>query len=96
MFRLLLQGYPGNLEVSVTYILQKPSTLKMIIEASTDKTTPINIAQHSYFNLAGHDHGDVLNHKLHINGYVTLMLDHALHAVHACCVCLIPQMPAHC
>lgn len=62
------EGYPGNLEVSVTYILQKPSTLKMIIEASTDKTTPINIAQHSYFNLAGHDHGDVLNHKLHING----------------------------
>ncbi|KAK9806064.1 hypothetical protein WJX73_010775 [Symbiochloris irregularis] len=62
------EGYPGTLQVSVTYTLQKPSTLKMFIEAATDKTTPVNMAQHSYFNLAGHSSGDILGHRLHING----------------------------
>lgn len=46
--------------------------LKAIFEATTDKKTPVNIVQHSYFNLAGHDSGSALDHILYINGCVTL------------------------
>ena len=46
----------------------------MLIEATTDKATPINLAQHAYFNLAGHDSGDVLDHELHLRGYVPSQL----------------------
>ena len=65
---LLLQGYPGTLKVSVTYIMTKQGVLKMLIDATTDKATVVNLAQHAYFNLAGHDSGDVLNHELHLRG----------------------------
>ncbi len=62
------QGYPGTLKVSVTYIMTRQGVLKMLIEATTDKATLVNLAQHAYFNLAGHDSGDVLNHDLHLRG----------------------------
>jgi len=54
--------------VSVTYIMTRQGVLKMLIEATTDKATLVNLAQHAYFNLAGHDSGDVLNHDLHLRG----------------------------
>lgn len=56
-------GYPGTLEISVTYTL---SGHKLDIEftAETDKPTPVNIVQHNYFNLAGQ--GDVLDHRLNL------------------------------
>ena len=62
------QGYPGTLKVAVTYIMTRQGVLKMLIEATTDKATLVNLAQHAYFNLAGHDSGDVLNHDLHLRG----------------------------
>ncbi|DBA85235.1 TPA: hypothetical protein ACH3X2_005938 [Trebouxia sp. C0005] len=62
------EGYPGTLKVSVTYIMTRQGVLKMLIEATTDKATLVNLAQHAYFNLAGHDSGDVLNHDLHLRG----------------------------
>lgn len=46
------EGYPGNLNVSVIYKLEK-NTLSVFYHAQTDQTTPINLTNHSYFNLAG-------------------------------------------
>lgn len=61
------EGYPGNLTVSVTYTLSDAGELAVEYEGTTDKATPINLSQHSYFNLAGHDAGSVLDHELTIH-----------------------------
>ncbi len=61
------EGYPGNLNVTVRYILLDDNTLVMQYEAKTDKPTVINLTNHSYFNLAGIRGGDVLGHELEIN-----------------------------
>ncbi len=59
------EGYPGNLNVGVTYILNNQDELLMIIEAVADKATPVNICNHSYFNLNGAG-SDILQHVLMI------------------------------
>ncbi len=56
------EGYPGNLNVSVTYTLTAHNELQLDYEAQTDRTTLCNLTNHSYFNLGGHDSGTVLNH----------------------------------
>lgn len=62
------EGYPGNVAIIVKYALSKNSNeLRITFEATTDKATPVNIAQHSYFNLAGHDSGSVLPHVVRMN-----------------------------
>ena len=61
------EGYPGNLNIYVTYTLTDNNELKVEYEAETDKTTIINPTQHSYFNLSGESSGDVLDHMLVLN-----------------------------
>jgi aldose 1-epimerase len=56
-------GYPGNLSVTVRYTLSQ-SALRIEYSATTDKPTVLNLTNHSYFNLAGQGHGDILNNRL--------------------------------
>ncbi len=60
------QGFPGNLNFTVTYTLTQRNTLRVEYRATTDKPTVLNPTQHSYFNLKGAGNGDVLNHRLQI------------------------------
>jgi aldose 1-epimerase len=58
------EGYPGTVVASVTMTLTDANELRLDYRATTDRATPINLTNHSYFNLAGH--GDVLRHELMI------------------------------
>lgn len=58
------QGFPGNLNTTVTYVLTENDALVIEYEATTDKATPINLTNHTYFNLAGAGSGTVLDHRL--------------------------------
>ncbi|MES2375383.1 MAG: aldose epimerase family protein [Bacteroidota bacterium] len=59
-------GFPGNLDVKITYQLLRGATLKIDYKTTTDKKTVINLTNHTYFNLNGEGSGSVLEHKLQI------------------------------
>ncbi|KAF4385274.1 hypothetical protein G4B88_026557 [Cannabis sativa] len=62
-----LHGYPGDVSVTATYTLTSSTTLKLDMEAMCgNKATPISLAQHTYWNLAGHNSGSILDHKIQI------------------------------
>lgn len=72
------EGYPGNLEVKVTYTLKDDNSLEVIYEATTDKKTVVNLTQHSYFNLSGDFSNNILNHEIMINADHFLPVDGSL------------------
>jgi aldose 1-epimerase len=59
------EGYPGNLKVHVIYALTEDNELEIEYVATTDKSTPVNLTNHSYFNLGGR--GSILEHILYLN-----------------------------
>jgi aldose 1-epimerase len=61
------EGYPGNLTATVTYSLTEDNGLKIDYEATTDKATPVNLTNHSYFNLSAGQQKDILNHVVQLN-----------------------------
>jgi aldose 1-epimerase len=61
------EGYPGTLKASITYTLTPRNELMLDYRATTDKATPINLTNHSYFNLAGRGRGDILQHLLRLD-----------------------------
>lgn len=61
------QGYPGNLHVEVTYSLNGANALQIKYRATCDRPTPINLTNHTYFNLAGHGAGEIGGHELQLS-----------------------------
>lgn len=61
------EGYPGNLSVKVVYTLTANNELKIEYTATTDKATPINLTNHSYFNLSAGEDSTILDHRVMIN-----------------------------
>ncbi|PJJ59598.1 aldose epimerase family protein [Hymenobacter chitinivorans] len=60
------EGYPGNLRVTVTYTLTTTDELRIDYTATTDKATPVNLTNHSYFNLSAGQSKDVLGHQVRL------------------------------
>ena len=58
------EGYPGTVTARTVYTLTHNNELKVEMQATTDRTTLVNMAHHSYWNLAGHNSGTVLDHEL--------------------------------
>ena len=72
------EGYPGTVNVRVTYTLTPANELTVEYQGITDRPTPINLTQHSYFNLAGEGRSDILGHRLTIDADRFTPVDKAL------------------
>lgn len=68
----LEEGFPGNVSLVVTYTLTEDNQFHIHYQAQTDRATPINLTQHSYFNLSGNPHQSILDHILEIQADLVL------------------------
>lgn len=75
------EGYPGNLSVTVVYMLTNADELKISYEAETDKKTPVNLTNHAYWNLKGEGNGDVLGHMLRLEADSYTAVDSAANLI---------------
>ena len=66
------EGYPGTVNVKVTYTVTYDNVFLIETEATTDRATPVSLTHHSYFNLAGESHGSIEDHllEIHADDYV--------------------------
>lgn len=71
------EGYPGNLDVTVTYTLADDNSLLIDYKATTDKPTIVNLTNHSYFNLSGKDQ-TILDHVVQLNADSLVPVDATL------------------
>ncbi|MFL5617809.1 MAG: aldose epimerase family protein [Gemmatimonadaceae bacterium] len=72
------EGYPGTLRAKVTYTLTDHDELAIDYEATTDKATPVNLTNHSYWNLAGDGTRDILGHVLTLESSAIVPVDSTL------------------
>ena len=72
------EGFPGNLNVTVTYTLRDDNTLDIQYEATTDKPTVVNLTNHTYFNLSGNLGTQILDHYIYINADSITAVDSTL------------------
>ena len=73
------EGFPGELQVKVKFILTEDNALKIEYYAVSDKDTVVNLTNHSYFNLSGHGSGSVLYHELMLKSdYFTVINEEGL------------------
>ncbi|MEX2335650.1 MAG: aldose epimerase family protein [Fulvivirga sp.] len=72
------EGYPGNLDVEVVYLLTNEDAVEISYNAQTDKKTIVNLTQHSYFNLSGDPSQTILAHQLMVNASKFLPVDSTL------------------
>ena len=70
------QGFPGNLLIEVTYLLNKKNEILMEYKAWTDRDTPVNFTNHTYFNLTGNSHNKIFDHELMLNADAYLAVTH--------------------
>ncbi|HET9658919.1 MAG TPA: aldose epimerase family protein [Thermomicrobiales bacterium] len=72
------EGFPGALDVTVTYELSEQDDLTIDYRATTEKPTVVNLTNHSYFNLAGEGNGTIETHRLQIDASAFTPVDAAL------------------
>jgi aldose 1-epimerase len=72
------EGYPGNLQVTVKFTLTDNDELAIVYDATTDKPTPVNLTNHSYWNLSGDTKETILSHELQIDANAYTPVDSGL------------------